>query len=318
MVVRKTLLFLALFQAMAFSAFAQETSKVAIFLSENEEEYVGTAAAFRAEMGEGVGIYTFSLAGLKLGDAKMDLFVKQARAVKPQLFFAVGQKAFYLLMYERTIPVIYAGIPDYISDAIRKKHQSDSLKNINGVYWGDRRCALESLKAFHELLPGARRVGVIYSEYHSELIRELKKQADNLGLQIFASKIRNTTEAVPTIDDLVTKVDAFLVLKRDRLGSRGDVRERLLEIATAQKSIPVITTHPADLKRGALALVDLDGSRSGREAASLLKSLQKNGFQKSPVLLEAKDLSFERKFNVRTARGLRVSLPTSTKWEMVE
>ena len=113
-------------------------------------------------------------------------------------------------------------------------------------------------------------------------------------------------------------VDAFLVLKRDKFGSRGDIRERLLEIATAQNNIPVITTHTADLKRGALALLDLDGARSGREAAKLAKDLQKRKDPMVPVIRDAKNLVFDRKFNVRTARELRVSSPTSTKWEMVE
>ncbi len=316
--VQRTLLTFAILLGLSLPALAQKEGPVVIFLSENEEEYKKTSSAFRTEMGKGVSFHTFSLVGLEPRDRQAKALLGQAEKLSPQLFLAVGQKAFFLLMLVESAPVIYAGIPDYLSERIGEKHEEKALQNVNGVFWGDRNCALEALNTFHELLPGARRVGIIYSAYSKSLIQELKTQAKKMGLEVHARQIKAKDQAAPAIGDLVKMVDAFLVLKRDKFGSRGDIRERLLEIATAQNNIPVITTHTADLKRGALALLDLDGARSGREAAKLAKDLQKRKDPTVPVIRDAKNLIFDRKFNVRTARELRVSSPTSTKWEMVE
>ncbi len=316
--VHRTLLTLAILLGLSVPALAQQERPIVIFLSENEEEYKETSSAFRLAMGEGVAFHTFSLADEDLGSSRTVEFLEEARKLSPQLFFAVGQKAFFLLKDVKSAPVIYAGIPDYLSEVISQKHKANAYRNINGVFWGDQNCALEALRAFHELLPGKRRVGIIYSHYSRDLIRDLEKQAKKLGIEVHARKISAKDQAAPTIGALVEKVDSFLVLKRDKFGSQWDVRNRLLEIATAQHQIPVISTHASDLKRGALATLDLDGARSGREAAKVAKGLQKAGGQNDPVILDAKNLAFERKFNARIARELRVSLPKSTKWEMVE
>jgi ABC-type uncharacterized transport system substrate-binding protein len=316
--VHRTLLTLAILLGLSFPALAQQEGPIVIFLSENEEEYKETSSAFRTEMGKEVPFHTFSLADLDLRGSRTEVLLEKARKLNPQLFFAVGQKAFFLLKDVKSAPVIYAGIPDYLSEVISEKHKENAYRNVNGVFWGDRNCALETLSAFRELLPKARRVGIIYSHYSRDLIRELEKKAEKLGLEVYARKISAKDEAAPAIGELVKKVDSFLVLKRDKFGSRGDVRKRLLEIATAQNNIPVISTHAVDLKRGALATLDLDGARSGREAAKVAKDLQKAGGQNDPVIRDAKNLAFERKFNARIARELRVSFPKSTKWEMVE
>ncbi len=300
------------------SVTAQEPDPVVVFLSENEEEYSRAADSFRGEMGADVSVHTYSLAGMLYSDPQAKRLLDQARKLRPRFFFGVGQKAFFLLKEEEEIPVVYAGIPDYLSTAIRSAQKTGRLKNINGVFWGDRDCAVEALKAFHELLPGARRVGIVYSRYTESLVEALESEGRRLGVEVHAEKIKTLDQVGPTIRDLATRVDAFLVPKRDRLASRDDVRERILSIATAQNNLPVITTHRADLKRGALALVDLDAARSGKEAAVLARQLRNDEFRKGPVIRDAKSLLFQRKFNVRIARDLRVARPVSTKWEMVE
>ena len=110
--VQRTLLTLAILLGLSVPALAQQEGPIVIFLSENEEEYKKTSSAFMTAMGEGATFHTFSLADEDLDSSRTAAFLEDAKKLSPQLFFAVGQKAFFLLKDIESAPVIYAGIPD--------------------------------------------------------------------------------------------------------------------------------------------------------------------------------------------------------------
>lgn len=165
----------------------------------------------------------------------------------------------------RDIPILITAVTDPVSAGLVESIQRPG-GNVTGTSdMTPVRAQLELLKA---LVPGARRVGVLYNagEVNSVVQVDLAKQAAaELGLQILEATAVNSSEVLQAAQSLVGRVDALYVPTDNTVVS---AIESVVFVAERAR-LPLIAGEDLSVEQGALATVGLDYYQLGRQTADI-------------------------------------------------
>ena len=118
-------------------------------------------------------------------------------------------------------------------------------------------------------------IGVIYSKYTKDVMKELVKNAQNLRIKILPYKISENSIADENFNDIVSRTEAMMILPDPILISNDDVLKEVFKLSKDQKK-PVFAYHELFIKYGAALITSVDNPTIGRQIASMINDLTDN------------------------------------------
>ena len=175
---------------------------------------------------------------------------------------------------------------------------------------------LPQLKMIRELLPDAKKIGILYttSEANSvSAIAEYKEKVGDYGFELVEKGITNTSEIALATDDLLSQVDCISNLTDNTVVSS---LATILDKANAA-NIPVFGSEIEQVKLGCLAAEGLDyvalGKQTGKMAAKVLKGEKKASEMPFETITEA-----GLYLNTKVAENLGITVEDDLKNSAVE
>ena len=169
------------------------------------------------------------------------------------------------------IPVIYTAVSDPVEAGLANADGS-SVGNISGT--SDALAVEAQLQMIREILPDAKKIGIIYttSEANSiSTIAKYKELAGNYGFEIVDTGVTAMSEVALAAADIASKVDCITNLTDNTVVS---ALQTVLEEANKQ-GIPVFGSEVEQVKAGCVASMGLEyfelGKQTGKMAAKVLK-----------------------------------------------
>lgn len=176
----------------------------------------------------------------------------------------------YAACLERNIPVVFNAVSDPVIAKLAKS-ETEPQKGISGV--SDRLPVKEQLMLIRELLPEAKKIGILYttSEDNSvSTIETYKALAGEFGFEIVTKGIGTEAEISQAIDALLPEVDCISNMTDNTVVNNL----ALLLQKAGEKNIPVFGSEEEQVKNGCIACAGLDyfklGIQAGVMAAKVL------------------------------------------------
>lgn len=180
-------------------------------------------------------------------------------------------QACYNAAYEAGIPVVFNAVSDPVAAKLATS-ETEAMDGISGI--SDKLPVEAQLKLIREMLPEAKKIGILYttSEANSvSTIKDYKAQAGEYGFEIVEKGITNAAEIPQAVDLLLTEVDCVTNMTDNTVVDNLPV---LIEKANA-KNIPVFGSEEEQVKNGCIASAGIDyielGKKAGVMAARVLK-----------------------------------------------
>ncbi|KAA0918493.1 ABC transporter substrate-binding protein [Dietzia sp. ANT_WB102] len=170
------------------------------------------------------------------------------------------------------IPLLFTAVTDPVSAELVDSMEKPGA-NVTGT--SDAAPIKEQLELLKELVPDAKRVGVVYAsgEVNSQVqVDQAEKAAGPLGLEI-------TTQTVTTVNEIQQAVEALgdvdaIYVPTDNMVVSGI--SSLVQVAESKK-IPVIGAEEGTVEGGAVATLGIDYTELGRQTGEMALRILRDG-----------------------------------------
>ncbi|WP_294465096.1 ABC transporter substrate-binding protein [uncultured Anaerofustis sp.] len=225
------------------------------------------------------------------------------------LILAIGTPAAQAVANKtKDIPILVTAVTDPADAGLVKSNEKPET-NVSGT--SDLTPVKEQIKLLKEILPKAKKVGILYStnESNSILQAKLAKEAIKAeGMTAVDATVSSSNEIQQVTDAVVDKVDALYV-PTDNMISAGIAT---VSMVANEKKVPIICGESGMLKGGALATYGIDyynlGYKTGLQAVDILEG--KTKVSDMPIgYLAQEDL--EMAVNEDAAKTLGITIPDS-------
>jgi len=202
----------------------------------------------------------------------------------------------------RDIPIVMAGAGDPVATGLVASLARPG-GNITGQSSGGAEVAGKSLELIRELVPAARRVGVLADEtdpFAKTYVAQISQAAPRIGMAAEPVMTRPGQALEPVFDAMAGKrVDGLLI--------QGSIaRKDMLELAIKHR-LPALTTVRLGPQLGALASYGSDYLVLARSSAAYIDKILKGA--KPADLPVAFPTKFVLIINLKTARALGIDVP---------
>ncbi len=227
--------------------------------------------------------------------------------LKPDLIYTHRDAAAMAAQSATTeIPIVFVGVNDPVGLGLVRSFSRPGGK-ITGVTDLRLNLAPKRLEVFREVVPGLRRVLLIYNttDAHSRTgARVHRVAARDLGLELLEKGVTNETEARATLAKVTRdKVDGILRPPSSSFNIPGYILE-----TAAKRSIPTMFNSSFWVERGALASYGADEHETGRQAARLVEKVLLKGVDPGGIPVEV-NAKFEFSVNLKVAKKLGLKIP---------
>lgn len=203
----------------------------------------------------------------------------------------------------KTIPVVFAAVTDPTSAKL-VAGPGASGTNVTGV--SDLAPVADQLVVIKELLPAAKKIGVVYSPGEANSVAQiaiLTAAAARQGYTIVEAPAVRSADVQSAARSLIGKVDVIYLPADNAVTS---AIEGVVAIAT-QAKLPVFAADEASVERGAIATVGFDYYKVGRQSGALVaKILRGEAAGSLPWQLGA---GTELSINTAAAKAVGVAVP---------
>ena len=211
------------------------------------------------------------------------------------------------------IPVIYTAVTDP-AEAKLVDDEGNPVGEITGT--SDELPIKEQLEMIREILPDAKKVGILYTTSEANSVSALstyKKLAGDYDLEIVEKGVTQTADISLAAEELLGEVDCLTNLTDNTVVNS---LATILDKANAQK-IPVFGSEIEQVKLGCLAAEGLDyiklGKQTGKMAAHVLKGEKKASEIKYETISEP-----GLYVNTKAAENLGITIDESLVSQAVE
>lgn len=184
------------------------------------------------------------------------------------------------------IPVIYTAVSDPVEAGLAKE-DGTPVGNITGT--SDALAIEAQLQMIREVLPEAKKIGIIYTTSEANSISNVAKYeelAGDYGFEIVSTGVTAMSEVALAAADIVGKADCITNLTDNTVVS---ALQTVLEEAN-KKNIPVFGSEVEQVKAGCVASMGLEyielGKQTGRMAAKVLKGEAKASEMNFEIITE--------------------------------
>jgi putative ABC transport system substrate-binding protein len=272
---------------------AGERAVISVIFSSNAEPYQQSWKGFKKFLDEKRVALWVSQHNLEKDEPKE--ICRQIDEKKPDIVFALGAKAAKFAKEKiKDIPVVFGMVFDP-DEFVGPNITGGSLKIP----------ARRKLEEIKRILPGAKKLGMLYSPDSIALYKEVSKECVRTGFQLVARKVDSQKELPDAVKDISWQIDCFLMIPDPAIYFPKSVEHLLREGLEAK--CPVIGLSLSYTKAGALASFDCDYNDLGRQAGELaLRILDGVKTSRIPVFTPRKiDVSL----NLITAERIGIEIP---------
>ena len=219
----------------------------------------------------------------------------------------------YNAAMDTDISVIYTAVTDP-----KAAELADDKGNPVGEVTGtsDKLPIEAQLKMIRELLPDAKKIGILYttSEANSvSAIAEYKEKVGDYGFELVEKGITNTSEIALATDDLLSQVDCISNLTDNTVVSS---LATILDKANAA-NIPVFGSEIEQVKLGCLAAEGLDYVALGKQTGAMAAKVLKGEAEASDMPYEACE-GANLYINTEVASDLGITFPENYEADAAE
>jgi len=287
-----------------------KTYKVGVFEVVRHPVLDSMAQTFQTELNKSLSGHVEFVTMVPEGDAsKTEQMAQEFATDNYDLVFVIGtNQAQSLAKKTTTIPIVLGAATDPKAAGLVGSWEVPG-GNITGT--SDLSPIGAQLDRMSEILPKARRVGIIYNPAEDNstiIVGRFKSECENRGLEPVAATISNQNEVRQTLVSLVGKIDVLYAPTDATIQSAFD-----LLIGTADElKIPVFNCDEGTVNKGALFSVGFDYSDLGRIAAEMATEIFNAGKSPAsmPIRLADKVQLF---YNPAPIEKLGLTLPESWK-----
>jgi putative ABC transport system substrate-binding protein len=203
----------------------------------------------------------------------------------------------------RDIPIVFTAV----TDPLGAKLVTDLMKpggNVTGM--SDLSPIGKHLDLVKEIVPGVRRLGVIYNPGEANsltLLELLKAEAPARGIAIEEAPATRSADVLPAAQSLVGKVDAIYVPTDNTVVT---ALEAIVQVGT-QNRLPVLAGDTDSVPRGAIAALGFNYGDVGRQTGRIVARVLK-GEKPGDIPVEGVEIT-ELFVNPKAAEAMGVTLP---------
>ncbi|HHW44762.1 MAG TPA: ABC transporter substrate-binding protein [Desulfotomaculum sp.] len=227
---------------------------------------------------------------------------------KKDLILAIATPSAMAMANEtKDIPILITAVTDPVEAKLVKSMDKPGT-NVTGTT--DMNPIKEQLELIKQLVPNARKVGVIYnsSEVNSQVqVKVVKQEAPGLGLTVVEAPVTASNEVVQATQSLVGRVDAIYVPTDNTVVSSIS---GVLQVAEKQK-LPVIAGESNTVESGALGTIGIDYRKLGRQTGEMALRVLKGEKPQDMPIEKQKDLDVV--LNAKAAAAFGVTIPEELK-----
>ncbi|EFM47197.1 ABC transporter substrate-binding protein [Mobiluncus mulieris] len=204
---------------------------------------------------------------------------------------------------QNSIPLIFSAASDPKGSGLVKDNDKPGV-NVTGV--ADHNPVEEQLKFLKQVLPNAKRLGIIYSsssQNMAELLGEVRTLAPKYDLTLKEATITTTNELAQVAEQLAEDVDVVFAPNDNTIAS---AMPTLASACNAHK-VPVIPAVDRMVAEGGLATVGLNQRQFGLDTANIVADLiEGKKAADYPVVFTNK---LETVINSKVATELGIKIP---------
>lgn len=265
-----------------------------------EAGYTGDKIEYDENNAEADQATNTSIAGKLAADSDIDLVLAVATPTAQAMAQTITD-----------IPVLFSAVTDPVSAKLVASNEAPG-GNVTGT--SDMNPVDEQLALLKELVPDAKKVGIVYSSGEANSAVQVKmaeEAAKDLGLTIEKSAISASSEVQQAASSL--DVDAYYVPTDNAVVS---ALEGLLQVAQ-QKEVPVISADGESVKRGATATYGINYEKLGEQTAAMAVKLLKG--EAEPASMPVETISqVDLYLNEAAAKKAGIEFTDEMKSEAVE
>lgn len=204
------------------------------------------------------------------------------------------------------IPVVFNAVTDGVEAKLVTSNEKPG-GNVTGV--SDAAPLEKQLEMIRELLPEAKKIGMIYNigEVNGKLqVKQVEKLASKYNFKIVKKGVSATTEIATAAEQLAGDVDCIYNITDNMVVS---ATASITDKANA-KNIPVFAAEDGQMKAGLLASDSISYEKLGEQAGSVAYDILVNGKKAGDIPVEtAKDTTLY--INKKVAEQLDIKIPDS-------
>jgi putative ABC transport system substrate-binding protein len=207
----------------------------------------------------------------------------------------------------KTIPIVMTLVRDPVEDGVVASLARPG-RNVTGLSLMHPELSAKRVALLKEVVPKLSRVAVLWSPStasYRKVLGETQTAARALGLQLRAVEVRGPTDFDSAFSAIVRERTGALVVLPDALF--GDQR-RILDLA-AKSRLPAMYWSRDLVESGDLMAYGANFPDVFRQAASFVHKILK-GAKPAELPIE-QPAKFELVINLKTAKALRLTIPTS-------
>ena len=242
--------------------------EIAILKSASLSYYTEAVEGFRTALPSQMTIKEYNLGGNPSTGVEI---TRMLRADPPSLVFAVGLKAALAAKLELPdTPVVFTQVLNPELYELPTKH----MLGIGVIVPADKQLA-----TLLELVPQAKRIGLLYGQDHPlTFIREAKQSAHQHGLTLIPAAVSSESNVPGALHALLPIIDVLLVIQDHTVLTEESIP--FLLKTTLDSRIPIFTFSDTLIRQGALGGLLINpwelGRQAGVQAVQLLRGQTKS------------------------------------------
>ena len=204
-------------------------------------------------------------------------------------------------------PIVFCPVADALGSKLVASNEAPG-GNLTGVSSADAEAIRQRLDAFHQMLPGLKRLAVLFDPGFppdKTQMKSLEQVAPSFGITLVSRPIADGNAAMAALQELgPADADAIFVLKEATLRHAGPAFK---QVAWKQK-LPILVTDPELVVTfpAALAAVGYNQRELGRTCGRITAQILKGA---KPADLPVEHPDFELLLNLQTAQRLGITVP---------
>jgi len=208
---------------------------------------------------------------VKVMNMKGDVFrgsamIKKITNDKVDLIVALGSRAALAAKNKQDVPVMFSMLSN------PEKNELDGRTGIRIRF-----STYQQMQMFREILPGARRIGVLYGKDSDNAIKGIKEIASKVGIKIIAKKIDDIRNITPALENLLNQVDALWLRTDKMITGNARLLKQVILLHALRKKIPIIGDNKWTVQNGALFCLFTSYQSIGAQAGELVERLMVEG-----------------------------------------
>jgi eukaryotic-like serine/threonine-protein kinase len=196
--------------------------------------------------------------------SRPEVIAATVRELKPRVIVTLGLRATKSVTSQiDDIPIVFMMAMNPIKNELKRE-------NSTGVDLEPH--PKTQLTVIMETIPGLKRIGVIYDPKRTgRFVEELRKAANNLGIELIARPVKARKETNKALDEIIDKIDAYWIHRDATVLTREFFNH--LVITQEEKNIPLIGYSKQFVKMGATISFSAAYRAHGTVAADLVNRI---------------------------------------------